>query len=101
MAGNPLFKVGESNPYQGAGRPRQSVRSVAGMLEAFIKRNVSPQQLKKLFAKHTAKEQADFLLQSFPYLMAKKAAEGLTAEDIDKAYQKLMEGINQTNGKAV
>ncbi len=98
---NPLFKVGETNPYPNAGAPRKSIRTAAGMLDNFIRRNISPQQLKKLFDKLTSKEQADFLLQSFPYIMAKKSNDVLNASDINEAYDKLMEAINkQSNAKA-
>ncbi len=96
---NPLFKVGETNPYPNAGAPRKSIRTAAGMLTAFITRSISSQQLKKLFDKLTAKEQADFLLQSFPYIMAKKSNDVLNASDIDAAYNKLMDALN-TNAKA-
>ncbi len=98
---NPLFKVGETNPYPNAGAPRKSVRTAAGMLDSFIKRNISPQALKKLFNHLTPTQQADFLLKSFPYIMAPKSNEALTAHDIDLAYSKLMEAINkQSNAKA-
>ncbi len=98
---NPLFKIGETNPYPNAGAPRKSVRTAAGMLESFIKRNISPQALKKLFGKLTPREQAEFLLKSFPYIMAPKSNEALTAHDIDNAYNKLMEAIQkQSDAKA-
>ncbi len=97
---NPLFKVGETNPYPNAGAPRKSIRTAAGMLDCFIKRNISPQQLKKLFDKLTAKEQADFLLQSFPYIMAKKSNDVLNASDIDTLYEKVMQAINNSNSNA-
>ncbi len=97
---NPLFKIGETNPYPNAGAPRKSVRTAAGMLESFIKRNISAQQLRKLFDKLTPQQQADFLLQSFPFIMAKKSNEALTAHDIDTAYNKLMDAITKTDAKA-
>ena len=97
---NPLFIAGMKSPNP-AGRPKQSVRTVAGMLQAFITRNVTPQALKKLFSKLSPKEQADFLLQCFPYIMPKKQAEGLTAEDINAAYDRLMDAAKQiSNAKA-
>jgi hypothetical protein len=95
---NPLFVAGMKSPNP-AGRPKQSVRTVAGMLQAFITRNVTPQALKKLFGLLSPKEQAEFLLACFPYIMPKKQAEGLTAADIDEAYDKLMNAIkSQSNG---
>jgi hypothetical protein len=70
------------------------------MLNRFFTRNLSPQALRKLYERLTPGEQANFIAKCMPYIMAPKSNEALSAQDIDLAYNKLMDAINKTNAKA-
>ena len=73
------------------GRPgnRQSSRTVRGMVERFVKRNISPNRLAKIFNQLSPKEQADMLLQLLPFTIGRKAADSISEEEASKLYEML------------
>ena len=97
MSGNPLFKIGAANPYEGAGRPKHSVRTVKGMVERFIKRNITPNKLQKMFNALTEKDKLNMLLELLPYTAPKQTTTGLSGEDVDQLYNRLMEAIEKSS----
>ena len=97
---NPLWKVG-MKPQNPLGRPKHSVTTPAGMLERFVKRHITPNKLKVLFDKLTPNGQADFLIQTMPYIMAKKMPDSISASDVDELYAKLEAAINDNDNAKV
>jgi hypothetical protein len=95
---NPLWKAGMEavNP---AGRPRHSVRTVRGMVERFVKRNITPNKLQKMYDTLTEQQKLDMLTQLLPYVAAKVPTEGLTNADIDELYNKITQAL-KTHGNA-
>lgn len=81
------------------GRPKYSVRTPQGMIERFLKRNISPTKLQKLFNQLSASQQADFLIQVMPYIVAKKAPDSISASEVDRLYEKLEQTINEKDAK--
>ncbi len=73
------------------GRPKNSVRSVSGMIESFTKRVITPQQLKKLYNQLKPAEQMRFLETVLPYCVSKKVDGGIGADEINKLHQMIME----------
>ena len=98
---NPMWVAGSTsaNP---SGRPKRSIRTVRGMVENFIRRNITPNKLQKMFGTLTEKDKLDMLLQLLPYAIAKQSSEGLSKEEaqaiLDKVEQKIKQ---QEHGKAV
>lgn len=95
---NPLWKAG-MKPVNPLGRPKNSVTTPAGMLERFVKRHITPNKLKVLFDKLTANQQADFLIQTMPYIMAKKMPDSISSNEVDELYEKLERAINDKNNQ--
>ncbi len=92
-----LFVAGKTgNP---AGRPKNSVRSIKGMVERFVKRNITPNRLQKMYASLSAKDQIEMLLQLLPYTIAKQSPEGLSNEEIDRLYQMVEDALKNKNAK--
>ena len=92
-----LFVAGKSGNEQG--RPRSSVRSVKGMVERFVRRNITPTKLSKIFEKLTESQKADFLLQLLPYTIAKQSPEGINQEEIDRLYNMVQDALKEKNGQ--
>src|SRR5687768_10287980 len=96
---NPLWIPGSksANP---TGRPKSSVRSVRGMVERFVRRNITPNKLQKMFNSLTSTQQIEMLLQLLPYAIAKQSPEGLNEQQIDELYSKLEQFMSNRNVKA-
>jgi hypothetical protein len=93
-----LFVAGKSGNVNG--RPKHSVRSVKGMVERFVTRNITPTKLQRMFNGLTVHQQIDMLLQLLPYAVAKQSAETLSKEEIERLYQ-MVEDKMKDHGKAV
>jgi hypothetical protein len=89
---NPLWKVGQpsANP---TGRPKHSVRTVKGMVERFIKRNITPNKLQVMFNALSEKDKLNMLTELLPYVAPKQTGETINAEDVDRLYDKVMEAL--------
>ncbi len=95
---NPLWKAGNpsANP---AGRPKHSVRTVKGMVERFVKRNITPNKLQKMFDALSEKERLNMLTELLPYVASKMGScDSLSAADVDSLYSNLMAEIEKNNG---
>jgi hypothetical protein len=88
---NPLWKIGTSgNP---EGRPRHSVRTVKGMVERFVKKNVTPNKLQKMYDTLTEQQKLNMLTELLPYVAAKVPTEGLSNADIDTLYDRITQSL--------
>lgn len=92
---NPLWILGGKSPNPG-GRPKSvnSVRTVAGMCERFIKRNFTPNKLQKLFDTLTETQKLELYTTLLPYCVAKKQADTISTEEIDRLYDLLKQAAN-------
>lgn len=92
---NPLWKAGmkAQNPH---GRPRHSVTTVKGMVERFVKRNITPNKLQKMFDGLNELQKLNMLTELLPYVASKQSAtDGLSSAEIDKLYAEIMEAVNK------
>jgi len=91
---NPMWVAGgkSANP---AGRPKNSVRTVKGMVERFVRRNITPNKLQKMFGPLNEKDKIDMLLQLLPYVMAKQSSEGINQEEVEKLHEMLENALKQ------
>lgn len=95
-----LFVAGKSG--NESGRPKASARTVKGMVERFVKRNISPNKLSKIFEKLTEGQKADLLLQLLPYVIPKVPSDGINQEEFEVLRTMLEQSLKQNNhGKAV
>ena len=96
---NPLWVPGSSsaNP---SGRPKNSVRTIKGMVERFVRRNISPNRLQKMYAGLSARDQVDMLLQLLPYAIAKQTNDGISNEEVEKLYALVEKAIKQNENRA-
>ncbi|MBL7739365.1 MAG: hypothetical protein JNK14_09100 [Chitinophagaceae bacterium] len=95
---NPNWKKGSVSPNpEGRRKMKNSARTVKGMVERFIKRNITPNKLQALYDGLPAKDKLTFLIEILPYCAPKQSAlavEGRFAElsdnDLDKLYNKVV-----------
>lgn len=93
--GNPMWVAGGKSPNPGGKSPnRHSVRTVAGMCERFIKRNFTPNKLQALFDTLKATEKLELYTTLLPYCVAKKQADTISNEEIDRLYDLLKQAAN-------
>lgn len=102
---NPMWIVGGKSPNPG-GRPKivSSVRTIKGMVERFVKKNITPNRLQKMFNGLKESQQLEMLLQLLPYVIPRVQADRLTNEEIEQLYSRLEEKIKsnvETKAKAV
>ena len=95
---NPNWKKGSASPNP-AGRKKMkaSARSVKGMVERFIKRNITPNKLQVLYNGLAAKDKLSFLTELLPYCAAKQSALSIDSRfadmsdsDLDKLFNRVM-----------
>lgn len=96
--GNPLWVPGGKSPNPEGGR-RRSIRTPKSMIQAFIKRHISPRELKKLYDKLTEKEKMNALLELLPYVIAKQQPDSLSSAEIDELYEKLQKTVADATAK--
>lgn len=101
---NPNWKKGTVSPNPaGRGKMKHSARTVKGMVERFIKRNISPNKLQLMFdGLKTDKDKLQVLTELMPYVVAKQSSlqiesrfEEMTDADLDKLYSKVIGSITQ------
>ena len=76
---------------------KSSARTVKGMVERFIKRNITPNKLQAMYDGLKTKEKLEFLIELLPYCAAKQSALSIDSRfaelsdtDIDKLYGKII-----------
>jgi hypothetical protein len=101
MAGNPNWKKGAVSPNpEGRKKTRHSVRTPKGMIENFIKRNLSQRQLQRMFDELDSKDQFKVLTEMLPYIMPKQSSltadinfDNLNDRDLDALYYKVTQNL--------
>jgi hypothetical protein len=93
-----MWAVGKSgNP---TGRPRHSVRTVKGMVERFIQKNITPNKMQKMYDSLTSSQQLEMLTTLLPYIIPKQSTESLSTDQIDELYEKITQALKQTQSNA-
>ena len=93
---NPYWQKGceSPNPQGRKVKNRHSVRTVKGMVERFVKKNITPNKLQKMFdALKSDKEKLDMLLELLPYCIAKQTPlqlDKLSDDDLNQLYEQVM-----------
>lgn len=91
---NPLWIPGGKSPNpEGRRKMKHSATTVKGMVERFVKRNMTPNKLQTLYNSLTAVQKVDLLSQLLPYILPKMQAESMSDAEIDLFYQKLEQTI--------
>jgi hypothetical protein len=91
---NPLFVAGQQSPNP-SGRPKHSVRSVKGMVERFVRRNMTPNRLSRIFDELSARDQAELLTALLPYVISKQPTDAINQEEIERLHAMLQEALNK------
>jgi hypothetical protein len=96
---NPNWRKGISGNPKGRTATTRSIRTVKGMIENFVKRNITPNKLQKLYDSLTPKDRLTFLTEVLPYCAAKLSSqsmeisyENLSDKHLEMLYQKAMAG---------
>ena len=87
-------------PLNPGGRPKNSARSIKGMLERFVRRNASPRQLQKMYDKLTENQKLEMLTQILPYVAPRLAPNSLTTDEINQLYEKVEAAIKSKANEA-
>lgn len=101
MAGNPNWKKGGESPNpSGRRKTRHSVRTPKGLIENFIKKNITPRRLQRMFDELDSRKQFDVLIEMLPYVMPKQSQstldinfDKLTDSDLDLLYQRVTQNL--------
>lgn len=97
------WKKGDPSPNPaGRMKMRNSARTVKGMIERFVKRNITPNKLQTLYDGLTANNKLQFLLELLPYFTAKQSSlsihttfDQLNDADLNKLYDQVMGTIEE------
>lgn len=99
---NPNWIKGTKSPNPaGRGKMKHSARTVKGMVERFIKRNITPNKLQAMFdGLKSDKDRLQVLTELMPYAIAKQSSvkiesrfEEMTDTDLAKLYNQVMGSI--------
>src|SRR5690348_9567858 len=98
---NPNWQKGGASPNpEGRRKTKYSVRTPKGMIENFIKRNLTQRQLQRMYDELDSKDQFKVLTELLPYIMPKQSSltadisfENLSDRDLDALYQRVTENV--------
>lgn len=77
------------NPEGARLRNKHSSRTVKGMVERFVKKNITPNKLQVMYETLKEQQRLEMLLQLLPYVMPKAQAESLTDDELATLYERL------------
>src|SRR5688572_10330811 len=83
------------------GRPKSSARSVKGMVERFVRRNISPNRLSRIFDELSASQQADLLMQMLPFVIPRQSPDSISQEEVERLHQMLVQALKEKHANAV
>ena len=92
---NPNWQIG-MKAVNAQGRPKNSVTTVRGMVERFVKRNITPNRLQKMYNALTELQKMQMLQELLPYVIARRPAETLDESMINDLYKRLKEVTPQS-----
>jgi hypothetical protein len=94
---NPMWVAGGKSPNPEGSRLRKkhSARTVKGMVERFVKKNITPNKLQKMYDKLTANQQLEMLLQLVPYVIAKVQPDSMSKEEMNIIFDKIQSKIDE------
>jgi hypothetical protein len=79
---------GTESPNPG-GRPKHSVRTVAGMVERIVKKHFSAQKMNRIIEGLTVQQKAEMYLKLLPFVMAPKRSDSLSEDELFALYERL------------
>jgi hypothetical protein len=85
-----MFPVGQSGNPKGRVKLKYSAVTVKGYIERFLHHNLTPTKLQRIFNKLSAKDQLELITALLPYYTAKQQPDSISASDVDKLYEELM-----------
>src|SRR5688572_7700892 len=97
---NQMWIAGGTSPNP-SGRPKNinSVRTVKGMIERFVKKNITPNKMQVMYDCLKENQKLEMLMQLLPYVLAKPQADTLTTHEIDELYSKLEQTVKDASAK--
>jgi RNase P protein component len=97
---NPMWVAGSksANP---SGRPKSSARSIKGMVERFVRRNITRNRLSRIFDELSASQQADLLMQMLPFIIPKQSPDSISQEEVERLHQMLEQALKEKHSNVV
>lgn len=99
-SGNPLWLPGKSGNVSGRPKNVNSVRTVRGMVQRFIKKNISPNRLQKMYDGLTELQKLEMLTTLLPYVISRVQPDAISEDEIHQLYEKLEKKIISDAGQA-
>ena len=102
MANNKLFIANGPSPNP-SGRPKNvnSVRTVRGMVQRFIKKNITPNKMQKMYDGLTDLQRLEMLQSLLPYVIARVQPDAISEAEVELLYEKLEKTVKDARSKAV
>ena len=95
-----MWIAGAKSPNPEGGK-WHSARSVKGMLERFVKHNITSHKLQSMYDKLTENQKLEMLTQILPYVAPRLASNSLTTDEINELYSKVEEAIKANEASKV
>ena len=97
-----LFVAGESGNLEGRPRNRYSAKTIKGLTERWLKKQIARNKLDKIFDQLSAKDKAEFIVSLVPFCTPKMSESSISKEEVDALYDRLEKELkNPKYGKAV
>jgi len=99
---NKLFVAGGPSPNP-SGRPKNinSVRTVRGMVQRFIKKNITPNKMQKMYDGLTDLQRLEMLQSLLPYVIARVQPDAIGEDELSQILEKVEKKVvNDAMGKA-
>jgi hypothetical protein len=97
-----LFVAGKSGNPEGRPRNRYSAKTIKGLTERWLKKQMTPGKLTKIFDQLSAKDKAELIVSLIPFCAPRMTDSGISKEEVDKLYDMVEQSLkNQQHGKAI
>jgi hypothetical protein len=97
---------GMKSPNPQGRKMKYSSITIRGMVERFVKRNMTPKRIQVLYDQLSPKDKLEFITELLPYTLAKPQAgtdidlTKLSNEQVDDLYSRVMSQVNNNTVKA-